>query len=159
MKNIQPIETILLTQEKHVAFVDAIIEQMELEIGKLSMIKGLFVKKTYAAVKSVRPGYVKHIIEVLSKDYVSEFSQMHAAYREEQKLPSEKPASFYSYVEGHKAEAEKHFWAVADRYASRKSESLIGKAYKAGRSTIESHLPLVFKVICAEIDRFTFEDV
>lgn len=159
MKNIQPIETILSSREKHDAFVEAIIENMELEIGKLSMIKGLFVKKTYAAVKSVRPGYVKHIIEVLSKDYVSEFSEMHAAYRETQGLPCEKPASFHSYVEAHRAEAEMHFWAVADRYAARKSDSLIGKAYKAGRSTIESHLPLVFKIICAEIDRFTFEEV
>ena len=158
MKRILPIETILETPEKQGIFVTAVVNQMETEIGKLSMIKGLFVKKTYAAVKAVRPGYVRHIIEVLSKDYIHEFSQMHSDFRASQPLPSEHPVPFIQYINEHRKEAETHFWVVADKYGAKKADSMLGRAYKAGRSTIASHLPLVFEIICAQIDKQTVVD-
>ena len=155
MKTINPLESILETPEKHQIFIDAIIERMEKEIQSMSAIKGLFVKKTYAAVKSVRPGYVRHIIEVLSKDYIKEFSEMHTSFRSSQTLPTNQVKPFIDYIHSHQKEADEPFWRIADDYAAKRSESLIGKAYKAGRSTIASHLPLVFEIICEEIDRCT----
>ena len=156
MKTIQPIQTILDDPLKHQQFIDAILEHMENEIQSLSMIKGLLVKKTYAAVKSVRPGYVRHIIEVLSKDYIHEFSQMHEEFRASQQLPAQTPAPFYGYICAHQKEADSHFWRIADDYAAKRSASFIGKAYNAGRSTIAANLPLIFKIICSEIDHQTF---
>ncbi len=159
MKTIHTLNTILSTPEIHQAFVDSIVNHMETEIQSLSMIKGLFIKKTYAAVKSVRPGYIRHIIEVLSKDYIAEFSEMHEAFRASQKLPAENITPFIDYIHAHQKEADAHFWRIADDYAAKRSESFIGKAYKAGRSSIASHLPLIYKIICTEIDHHTIVEV
>ena len=122
------------------------------------MLKGIFIKKSYAAIKSVRPGYVRHIIAVLTKDYIAEFSSMHDEFRNTQSLPSAKPLPFITYIRAHREEADKHFWRIADDYAAKKSGSLIGNAYKAGRSTIDSHLPLVYEIICSEIDNYTIKE-
>lgn len=155
MKNISPLKTILEDPQKHQHFVDSIVEHMEKEIQSLNMIKGLFIKKTYAAVKSVRPGYVHHIIEVLSNDYIQEFSQMHEDFRASQPLPAKNVKPFLDYIHAHQKEADEHFWRIADDYAAKRSESLIGKAYKLGRSSITAHLPLIFQIICTEIDIHT----
>ncbi|MBQ9394574.1 MAG: hypothetical protein IJU23_03525 [Proteobacteria bacterium] len=158
MKTILPLKTINDTPETFKQFVGAIILHMEKEISSMSMLKGMFIKKSYAAVKSVRPGYVQHIIEVLTRDYISEFSSMHDDFRASQKLPSAEPVPFITYIRAHREEADKHFWRIADDYAAKKSSSLIGKAYKAGRSTIDSHLPLVYEIICSEIDKYTIKE-
>lgn len=158
MKTILPLKSITAAPETHKQFIDAVLSHLEREISSMSMIKGMFIKKTYATIKSVRPGYVRHIIEVLTSDYISEFSDMHEAFRASQKLPSISPVPFITYIRAHREEADKHFWRIADEYAAKKSGSLISTAYKAGRSTIESHLPLVYEIICTEIDKCTVKE-
>lgn len=155
MKNIQPLKFILEDKQRHDAFVGAIEKHMEEEISALSMIKGLFIKKAYAAVKSVRPGYVRHILNVLTHDYIEEFAPMYDDFRTSQKLPAASIQPFGDYVKAHRAEADKHFWKIADAYAAKKSDTIIGKAFKAGRSMIDSHLPTVYRIICSEIDKVT----
>lgn len=159
MKTINPLQTLFEDPQKRKLFIDAIVERMESEIQSLNMIKGLFIKKTYATLKSVRPGYVRHIIEVLSEDYSKEFAQMHADFRASQSLPSEKITPFIDYIHAHQKEADEHFWRIADDYAAKRANSMIGKAYKVGRPMVATHLPLVFQIICTEIDRLTVVEV
>ncbi|MBQ8036577.1 MAG: hypothetical protein IJ268_06235 [Proteobacteria bacterium] len=158
MKNIHPLKYILEDKQRHDSFVNAIENHLETEIASMSMIKGLFIKKAYAAVKSVRPGYVHHILNVLTNDYIEEFFPMHEDFRNAQSLPSEKVKPFGDYVRAHRKEADQHFWKIADAYAAKKADSIIGKAFKAGRSMIDSHLPTVYKIICSEIDAITIYD-
>ena len=155
MKNIHPLKFILEEKQRHDDFVGAIENHLETEIASMSMIKGLFIKKAYAAVKSVRPGYIRHILNVLTNDYIEEFASMYDDFRNAQNLPAEKVKPFGDYIKAHRDEADKHFWRIADAYAEKKSDSIIGKAYKAGRSMIGSHLPTVYKIISTEIDKIT----
>ncbi len=159
MKNISPIETILADDSKHRSFVQSIQKHLDNQVQSTSSIKGLFIRKTYASVKAIRPGYVEHIIEVLSQDYIKEYSGMHADFIQSQSLPSESPLTFDSYVKSHFSTAEKHFWRIADDYAAKRSDTLIGKAYKATRSMIAAHLPQMLEIICHEIDKHTFYEV
>ncbi|MBQ1924640.1 MAG: hypothetical protein II767_05340 [Proteobacteria bacterium] len=155
LKNIHPLKFILEDKQRHDVFVGAIESHLETEISSMSMIKGLVIKKAYAAVKSVRPGYIRHILNVLTNDYIEEFAPMYEDFRTAQNLPAEKVKPFGDYVKAHRDEADKHFWKIADAYAEKKSDSIIGKAYKAGRSMIGSHLPTVYRIICSEIDNIT----
>ncbi|GEM_PF-6031328 len=159
MKNISPIQTILEDDSKHQSFIQSILKHLENQVQSQKSITGLFIKKTYSSVKAIRPGYIEHIIEVLSKDYIKEYSGMHADFIQSQSLPSESPASFESYVKSHFSEAESHFWRIADDYAAKRSDTLIGKAYKASRNTIASHLPQMLEIICQELDKHTFYEV
>ena len=159
MKNICPLQSILEDDSKHKSFTSSIVNHLETHVQAMKSLKGLFIKKTYASVKAIRPGYVEHIIEILSKDYIHEFSGMHSDFMHSQTLPCDNPASFDSYVKSHFSEAEQHFWRIADDYAAKRSETLIGKAYKAARGTIASHLPQMLEIICTEIDKHTFYEV
>lgn len=159
MKNIRPLSYIIETPENHKAFVDNVVKRVELHIQGLGAIKGMFVRKTYDALKAVRPGYIHHIIEVLSRDYIQEFSGMHEDYRASQNLPAENIQSESDYILAHQEEAEKHFWIVAEKYAAKRKDSMIGKLYQTGKTTIKKHIKTVFKVIFDEIAEFTVYDV
>ena len=117
------------------------------------------IKKAYAAIKSIRPGYVEHILEVISKDYVREFTDLHEKYREEQHLPAESVTSLPDYMKQHQVEAERIFWNVADQYAKRKANSLIGKSFQTFRPTIQNHLPTALKMIFEIIESYTLYEV
>ena len=151
MKNIKPLSSIIEDPATHKKFISSVTESIEKHIQSMGAIKGLVVKKTYAAVKAFRPGYVEHILEVLSKDYVREFSDLHEQYRKDQHLPAETVTSLPDYMKSHQQEAEQKFWIVADQYAARKANSFIGKTFQTFRPTIKNHLPtaldMIFKII------------
>jgi hypothetical protein len=155
MIDIKPITSITDVPEIHKAFVSAVVQSIETHIKKLGVIKGLVIRNAYAAVKAIRPGYVEHVIEVLSRDYVREFDDMHQQYREEQHLPAEKIQPLTGYIQAHQQDAEERFWRVSDGYAKSRSGTFIGKTYQALRPQLKSHLPTVFEVIFTLIDQFT----
>jgi hypothetical protein len=155
LKDIKPLQFILEDPERHKQFVSSLEQSAEHQIQAMGSLKGIFIKKAYAAVKSVRPGYINHIIDKLSKDYIKEFAQMHEEHRTSQKLPSDAPRPFIQYIQAHSKEAEKLFWVIMDKYAANHANSMLGKTYKACHSTIESNLPLIFEIVCKEIDKQT----
>ncbi len=159
MKDIKPLNVITETPETHKAFVKDVVKRVEEHIKGLGVVKGLFVRNTYAALKAVRPGYVEHIIEVLSKDYIVEFAEMHEAYRSSQNLPAEKIQSEVDYILAHRKEADIHFWNVAERYAEKRKDSVIGKIYHTAKPMIEKNLGTVYEVIFDEIAKYTVFEV
>ena len=155
MIDIKPISCIADDPEIHKAFVSAVVQSIEAHLKKLGVIKGLVIRNAYAAVKAIRPGYVEHVIDVLSRDYVREFDDMHQQYRDEQHLPAENIQSLLGYIQAHQNDAEERFWRVSDGYAKSRSGTLIGKTYNALRPQLKSHLPTVFEVVFNLIEQFT----
>lgn len=159
LKDIQPLALITQTPETHQSFVDAVILACERHLQSIGNVKGIVLRKTYATLQAVRPMYVQHIVTTLSRAYVVEFAAMYEDFRKSQTLPSESPTHFIHYVRSHRQEADAHFWKIADNYAEKRKNAFVGKAYRAMRSNIESHLSAIFDIICAEIDRITFVEV
>lgn len=155
MIDIKPIGCITDDPELHKKFVATVVQNIETHIKSLGVIKGLVIRNAYAAVKAIRPGYVEHIITVLSRDYVREFGDMHQRYRDEQHLPAEKIQPLLAFIQANQPEAEEHFWRVSDAYANARSKTFIGKTYNAFRSQLKSHLPTVFEVIFNIVEQFT----
>lgn len=159
MKDIKPLKVIIETPETHKAFVDDVVKRIEQHIQGLGAIKGMFIRKSYEGLKAVRPGYIHHIIEVLSKDYIIEFADMHDAYRASQNLPADKIQPESDYILAHREEAEQHFWVVAENYAEKRKDSMIGKLYHTAKPTIKKHITTAFEVIFDVIAKFTVYDV
>ena len=155
MIDIKPISSITDDPEIHNSFVAAVGQSIEKHLKTLGIMKGLVIRNAYAAVKAIRPGYVEHVIKVLSRDYIREFSDMHQQYRDEQHLPAEEIQPLLGYIKAHQKDAEERFWRVADGYAKSRSGTFIGKTYNALRSQLKSHLPTVFEVIFNLIEQFT----
>ena len=159
MKDIKPLSIIIETPETHQAFVNDVVTRVEQHIQNLGAIKGLFIRKTYDALKAIRPGYIQHIIKVLSKDYIIEFSDMHETYRKSQNLPAKQIQPESEYILAHRKEAETHFWRVAENYATQRKDSMIGKIYQTAKPTIKNHITTVFEVIFDVIAQYTVYDV
>ena len=155
MIDIKPLSTLVETPEKHKAFVDATIQAVEAHLKKLGVIKGLVIRNAYAAIKAFRPGYVEHIVTVLSRDYIREFDDMHQNYCAEQHLPAETIQPLLTYIMAHREEADERFWRVSDGYAKSRANSLIGKTYNAFRSQLKTHLPTVYEIIFNLVEQFT----
>ena len=151
MKNIKSLNCLIDDPELHKTFVHSVVESIETHIQSMGMVKGLVIRKAYAAIKAVKPGYVEHIIDVISKDYVREFLPLHDQYRESQHLPAQDVVALPVYMKDHYHESEQIFWRVADNYAQKRANSLLGKTYNTFRSTIAGHLPtaldMIFKII------------
>ncbi len=155
MIDIKPIGCITDDPELHKAFVSAVVQSIEKHIKSLGVIKGLVIRNAYAAIKAIRPGYVEHVINILSRDYVREFGDMHQRYRDEQHLPAGKIQPLLAFIKANQAEAEEHFWRVSDAYANTRSKTFIGKTYNAFRPQLKTHLPTVFEVIFNLVEQFT----
>ena len=147
MKNIKPLTTLLDDPTLHQKFIGSVVKSIENHIQSMGAIKGIVIKKAYNAIKSIRPGYVEHILEVISKDYVREFTDLHEKYREEQHLPAEFITPLPDFMKQHQDEAE------------RKANSLIGKSFQTFRPTIQNHLPTALKMIFEIIESYTLYEV
>lgn len=153
--DIRPMSIIIDDRALHKKFIQAVIDSIESHIQSLGLIKGLMARNAYAAIKAVRPGYVEHIVEVMSKDYVQEFHDMHEAYRKEQKFPAPEVVPLIQYMNDHLDETKEHFWRVTDSYAQSRAHALIGRMYQTFRPVLKSHLSAVFQVIFDLIEDFT----
>ena len=158
MKDIQPL-TSLLDDKTYTAFVARLIERIEYHLKVMSGVKGLMMRKTYSTLQSIRPHYIEHILLILSKDYIHEFSELHESYRKSQSLPAETISSLESYLRRDLDEVKKRFWRVTDGYANERKQSFIGKIYLKFRPSIEPLFPVIFKEMTSIIEEFTVYEV
>ena len=157
-KDIKPLSCLNDDPVLHKAFVDALMECIDHQIQSLGAIKGLIARNTYNAVNAIKPGYAKHIVDVISKDYVREFSNLHETYRKDQNLPAETVTPLCTFMSAHDQEVKTLFWKVADGYAQKRSNTWMGKTYQKFKPTISAHLPEILKTVFKQIEHFTLID-
>ena len=157
-KNIKPLICLNDDPELHKAFMASLMCCIENQIQSMGAIKGLVIRKTYSAVKSVKPGYAEHIVDVLSREYVKEFSDLHETYRKEQNLPAETITPLPVFMKAHDKEVKDLFWKVADGYAQSRTNTWLGKTYQKFKPTIAAHLPTVLEIVFQQIEHFTMTD-
>lgn len=121
-------------------------------------LKGMFIRNSYKLVKSVRPGYIEHILFVMSDDFIHAYEPLHDRYREGLTLPAEKIPPFGDYLARHKDEAYEAFIGVSDRYAASRAGSVVEKAYTAFRSQIRQEFPLALPYMARVIEKHTLVD-
>ena len=157
-KNIKPLVCLNDDHVLHKAFVSSLMDCIDQQLQSLGAIKGLVIRKTYATVQSIKPGYAEHVVDVISKDYVREFSDLHETYRKEQNLPSDQITPLNDFMAAHDDEVKTLFWKVADGYAQKRANTWMGKTYQKFKPTISAHLPNVLKLVFKQIEHFTVVD-
>lgn len=155
MIDIRPLSYIRNHADVKKQFVERLIRLLETQPEKMGAVKGLIIKKTYAAVQSIRPHYVEHVVTVLTQDYLQAYENFHQIYIKSQNLPAQTYVPFYEYVKTMETEYRQIFWEIADRYAQRHKGRFLGTLYSKFRPTIEEHLPEIIREVCILIDEFT----
>lgn len=158
MITILPLTSIIEKEQTQQAFVNRLLERIECNINELGAIKKLLFQKTFDAIKAVRPGYVHHILMVLTRDYIHEYNDIFENYRNSQHLPAETITPLDTWLQPHKKELKHRFWKIADRYAERRKGHTLEILYRKFRPTVEAHLPTIYCELVKLISEFTIQD-
>jgi len=155
MKNIIRIREAAATKEKQQEFAKDMAQSVDLCISKLTGLKGVMVKKSYQVIKSVRPGYIEHILLVMSPDFIDAFEPLHDAHLQTMTLPAETVTPFRDYLSKHPKEAFNAFISVSDKYAEKRKNSLVGKTYSLFRSQISGYFDQGIPYLADVVDKHT----
>ncbi len=159
LKNIMRIREASSSHEEQQAFAKDMASSVDLCISNLSGFKGMMVKKSYQVIKSVRPGYIEHIIMVMSNDFIDAFEPLHDAHLQTMALPAENVTPFRDYLAKHPKEAFDAFISVSDNYAAKRKNSLVGKTYALFRSQLSSYFDQAIPYLADVIDKHTIVEV
>lgn len=159
MKDILPLKAIATDEARNAAFLTDLERRIETRVRGIGAWKGLVIRNTYSTIKTIRPGYVRHLLKVLSRDYIDAYTPLHEEYRSSQVLPSESIAPLSSFVDAHKDEVKAIFWRIADKYGDRYKQHFVGKIYAKFKPMIDEHLPMVLSELTAAIEDCTVVDV
>lgn len=155
MKNILRLSEAASTEAARRLFAADMAASIDTCIRNLTGLKGLFIKNSYKLVKSVRPGYIEHILFVMSEDFIHAYEPIHEDYRTALTLPADEIPPFEAYLRDHKEEAYEAFIGVSDRYAASRAGSVIEKAYSAFRSQIKNEFPIALPYMAKVIEKHT----
>ena len=158
MITILPLTSIIEKEQTQQAFVSRLVERIEYNINELGAIKKILFRKTFDALKAVRPGYVNHILMVLTRDYINEYNDIFENYRNSQSLPADTITPLDTWLQPHKEELKHRFWKIADHYAERRKGHALETLYRKFRPTVESHLPTVYRELVHIICEFTIQN-
>ena len=159
MKDILPLQSIVADKSRDEKFIADLERRIEKHVRSTGALKGLVIRNTYAAVKAVRPGYMRHMLKVLSRDYIDAYTPLHEEYRSGQTLPSETIEPLAQFINAHKEEIRTIFWRIADDYGERHKDHMIGKIYAKFKPMIDEHLPVVLSEMTMAIEAVTVVDI
>jgi hypothetical protein len=129
---------LLTSPEKKAAVVDDCCDLVDREVADKSGLSGMAIKAGYAAVKGVKPGFVKQAVA----DLVPEFAKALDPIFEEANAKSEPLSAYFS---------KDALLAITDGKAQRSKHALVKGTYERLRGTakknVEQAIPRLGKLI------------
>lgn len=135
---------VLTSPEKKTSVVDDCCDLVDSEVADKSGLSGLAIKAGYAAVKGVKPGFIKGAVS----DLVPEFAKALDPIFGEAKTKSEPLAAYFAKNASRAADA---LLAITDGKAQRSKHALVKGTYERLRGTakknVEQAIPRLGKLI------------
>ena len=135
---------LLTSPEKKVAVVDDCCELVDREVADKSGLSGMAIKAGYAAVKGVKPGFVKQAVA----DLVPEFAKALDPIYGEANAKSEPLSAYFNKNASRAADA---LLAITDGKAQRSKHALVKGTYErlrgAAKKNVEQAIPRLGKLI------------
>lgn len=128
---------------KKTAIVNDCIVLIDEEVSAKGGISGLAVKAGYAAVKGIKPGFIKSTVEHLLPDFAEKLDPI---WSEAEKTSS--PSSFMVSNKGRVADA---LLAVTDERAARSNKGTVKSAYEklrgSAKKNVEDAVPRLARLL------------
>jgi len=140
-------------------FISDIAHLIDERIAAASGLRGALIKRAYAVMKSVRHGYVEHVLDVMADDFLHSFEPIHNDYRAALSLPSDSIAALGDYLATRQNDVYNAFIHVTDKYVEKQSRTVVTTAYRTFRPSIESHIISAIPQVAVIIERYTIVDV
>lgn len=135
---------VLTSDTQRAKVVDDCLELLELEVQDKSGISGLAIKAGFAAVKGIKPGFVRQVVH----DLLPEFARAVDPIYQEAKTDGKPVASHLSTNAGRVADA---LLAITDGRAQRTTSGVVKGTYERLRGTakknVEAAIPRLGRLI------------
>lgn len=113
--------------------VDDCMRVLELEVADKSGLAGIAVKAGYAAVKRIKPGFVRNVIRDLLPEFAAAIEPVH----EEASSKGESPKAYFTDNKSRVADA---LLSITDEKAAKSTNKVITKTYKKLRGGAKAHV-------------------
>jgi hypothetical protein len=123
---------VLKDDAKKSAIVNDCCTLIDEEVASKGGLSGLAVKAGYSAVKGIKPGFIKHTVEVL----LPEFASMLDPVWEDAK----KSGNAGGYLVSNKGKVADALLAVTDARAAKSNKGLVKSTYEKLRSSAKKHV-------------------
>ena len=124
---------VLTSSEKKAQVVDDCCELVDSEVADKGGLSGLAIKAGYAAVKGVKPGFIKQAVS----DLVPEFAKALDPIYGEARSKSEPLAAYFT---KHASRAADALLAITDGKAARSKHALVKGTYERLRGTAKKNV-------------------
>lgn len=135
---------ILTNESKRNLVTDDCVGVIDAEVADKGGLSGIAIKAGYAAVKNIKPGFVRHVVY----DLLPEFSQALDPMYQEAKSKSVGVSAHFNANQGRVADA---LLAITDEKAKRSTSGVIKGTYEKLRGTakknVEAAVPRLGKLI------------
>ena len=134
---------VLKDDAKKSAIVNDCCTLIDEEVASKSGLSGFAVKAGYGAVKGIKPGFIKHTVEVLLPEFAEKLDPVWE--------DAKKSGSAGSYLVSNKSKVADALLAVTDARAAKSNKGLVKSTYEKLRSSakknVEEAVPRLSKVL------------
>ena len=117
------LKELLLTPEKRPVLLEDCHRLLDSEVGKKRGLSGKLLKGAYKTVSTIKPGFVRGVMDLLLEEWMTELQPEYEAFL------AEGAGTFGSYVLARKDLVAERMLAVTDRRAANTVHKTAGKLY------------------------------
>jgi hypothetical protein len=134
---------VLKDDAKKNAIVNDCCTLLDEEVASKGGLSGLAVKAGYSAVKGIKPGFIKHTVEVLLPEFADKLDPLW--------VEAEKSGNAGGYIVSNKGKVADALLAVTDARAARSNKGTVKSAYEklrpSAKKNVEEAVPRLAKLL------------
>lgn len=132
--------------ERRARVVDACVELVDSEVEKKKGLGGVVIKAGYGAVKGIKPGFVRKVVDGLFDRWAAKLAPFWDAAEASGKSP-------VSHLSAEKSAVADALLSVTDEKAQRADHAIVGSTYKKLRPSAKEHVEEAVPALAALIER------
>ena len=140
------LKELLAAEPKRGALVDDCCLVLDQEVADKSGLGGIAIKGAYGVVKSVKPGFVKEVVNALLDEFLDGLDPLYQEAVQSGTAPG-------AHLQANRSRVAKALLGVTDARAERAQRPAIKKAYLKLRPTAEKHVEAAAPRLASLFDR------
>lgn len=143
------LQEILLAPETRPQVIDDCQKLIQQQVSDVSGISGAAVKIAYKTVSAVKPGYIRHMVEVLVPEMVDKLEPFWADFT------ASGGSEFGDYLAKRGDEVSEALLSITDQRAASSDKATVVKAYNKVRSGAAKHITAALPAVGALVQKYT----
>jgi len=127
-------DALITDDSKRRVLIDDCVRLIDSEVSRKRGFSGIAVKAGFKVVKSVKPGFVRTVIDMLFDEFIAEVEPFYTSWKDGGS------GAFGDHLKGQRREVASALLNVTDRRAARAQTRSVRKAYDKLRPSAAGHV-------------------